>query len=542
LKIIFVLTNLYIVLNCSELLCQVNEDWTSIYNSSGTYESGISVKTDNSGNVYTAGTIQTSTGFDCILIKYNNYGNEIWTSIYDNPLSNLNDGVTSMVLDGRGNIFITGTTFSFENDVDYLTIKYDSSGDMKWVRTFGDTIIWGNDTTTFLSDYTEDIEVDNFGNVYVTGDDGTIKYDSLGNLLWIVKDDITIQDMTIDVNSNIYITGFRYDQNTHRDCRTIKYNSLGVRIWISDYMGPTYSDDQGLAVTADDLGNVYVTGFTHSNNYSDYSKYLTLKYDESGIQQWAAIYGEQYERNIANDIEVDKSGNVYVTGNAFSSNLTSNDCYGTIKYSPSGLQLWLTLHTGSSTARARDLELDNQGNIYVTGYFGSSIGDDYSTVKYNSNGLKIWQVRFNGSFISSEELRSIAIDNVGNVYVTGDAFPNLNMDIATAKFSQTITGISEGQGLLLSSFSLSQNYPNPFNPMTVIRYSIPSNFRGQVSYVKLVIFNTLGMEIATLVNEIQNTGEYEVEFDGSSLTSGVYFYRIEVDSRVIDTRRMVLLK
>jgi len=50
------------------------------------------------------------------------------------------------------------------------------------------------------------------------------------------------------------------------------------------------------------------------------------------------------------------------------------------------------------------------------------------------------------------------------------------------------------------------------------------------------------MEIATLVNEIQNTGEYEVEFDGSSLTSGVYFYRIEVDSRVIDTRRMVLLK
>jgi hypothetical protein len=91
-------------------------------------------------------------------------------------------------------------------------------------------------------------------------------------------------------------------------------------------------------------------------------------------------------------------------------------------------------------------------------------------------------------------------------------------------------------------YSLSQNYPNPFNPNTVIRYSLIENH-----FTTLKVYDVLGNEIATLVNEKQNAGYYSVDFDsrdtqGRNLSSGVYFYKLAVDGNVIDTKRMMLLK
>ena len=96
-------------------------------------------------------------------------------------------------------------------------------------------------------------------------------------------------------------------------------------------------------------------------------------------------------------------------------------------------------------------------------------------------------------------------------------------------------------------YELSQNYPNPFNPKTIINYSIPSNVKGQMSNVKLTVFDLVGKEIATLVNEKQNAGYYSIEFDASNLSSGIYFYKLEAGSTgeagdFIETKRMMLLK
>ena len=66
--------------------------------------------------------------------------------------------------------------------------------------------------------------------------------------------------------------------------------------------------------------------------------------------------------------------------------------------------------------------------------------------------------------------------------------------------------------------------------------------KGQVGFVSLKVFNVLGNEIATLVNEKKNPGSYEVEFDGSNLPSGVYFYSLSVDGSLVDSKRMILLK
>jgi hypothetical protein len=85
-------------------------------------------------------------------------------------------------------------------------------------------------------------------------------------------------------------------------------------------------------------------------------------------------------------------------------------------------------------------------------------------------------------------------------------------------------------------FSLSQNYPNPFNPSTQISFSLP-----KAADVKLVVFDILGREVLTLVNEFRSAGNHNVEFNASALSSGVYFYRLETDN-FTDTKRMLLVK
>ncbi|GBD86987.1 hypothetical protein BMS3Abin03_00912 [bacterium BMS3Abin03] len=88
----------------------------------------------------------------------------------------------------------------------------------------------------------------------------------------------------------------------------------------------------------------------------------------------------------------------------------------------------------------------------------------------------------------------------------------------------------------IHSFSLSQNYPNPFNPTTTIAYKIPNE-----NFVTLKIYNSLGEEIITLVNEVKQAGSYTVEFNGSSLPSGVYFYRL-IAGNFVASKKMILIR
>ncbi|HLT24918.1 MAG TPA: T9SS type A sorting domain-containing protein, partial [Ignavibacteria bacterium] len=85
-------------------------------------------------------------------------------------------------------------------------------------------------------------------------------------------------------------------------------------------------------------------------------------------------------------------------------------------------------------------------------------------------------------------------------------------------------------------FALNQNYPNPFNPTTNIQYDIPNDV-----FVSIKVYDMLGREVAELVNEVKNAGRYIVGFNGSKLSSGIYYYKIKAGS-FEQTRRMVLIK
>jgi hypothetical protein len=109
-----------------------------------------------------------------------------------------------------------------------------------------------------------------------------------------------------------------------------------------------------------------------------------------------------------------------------------------------------------------------------------------------------------------------------------------------------ITSVKKSNNLPPSSFSLSQNYPNPFNPSTRIKYSVPSTANGNMN-VQIKVYDILGKEISTLVNETKPAGTYELEFNTQSnnkyknLSSGIYFYQMKAGS-FVETRKFILLK
>jgi hypothetical protein len=102
---------------------------------------------------------------------------------------------------------------------------------------------------------------------------------------------------------------------------------------------------------------------------------------------------------------------------------------------------------------------------------------------------------------------------------------------------EIIVGVDDSEGnLIVKEFMLRQNYPNPFNPATKIKYQIP-----ELSFVTIKVFDVLGNEITTLVNEEKPIGIYEVEFDGTELTSGIYFYQLQAEDFVF-AKKMMLIK
>ncbi len=105
------------------------------------------------------------------------------------------------------------------------------------------------------------------------------------------------------------------------------------------------------------------------------------------------------------------------------------------------------------------------------------------------------------------------------------------------KLEGSLTGNIRKMDISPSSFGLRQNYPNPFNPVTMINYQLPMS-----NAVELSVFNLLGQKVAILVNEKQQAGNYQIEWDASRFASGVYLYRIITDNGLIDTKKLLLLK
>jgi Secretion system C-terminal sorting domain len=141
------------------------------------------------------------------------------------------------------------------------------------------------------------------------------------------------------------------------------------------------------------------------------------------------------------------------------------------------------------------------------------------------------------SFGISGSTNSITITSAGQSFAgTSSNESSKVISGFLAYTSSNVTGVSDEKEIIPTVYKLNQNYPNPFNPSTTIRYSIP-----KTSLVTLKVYDVLGREVAALVNEEKPLGTYQVNFDASSLASGIYFYKIQAGS-FVETKKMILLK
>lgn len=298
--------------------------------------------------------------------------------------------------------------------------KINSQVTQEWVARY-------NGTGSYL-DHPTAITVDVSGNVYVTGyshgmvnfDYATIKYNSAGVQLWVQRyngtgDSIDVASgIVVDNLGNVYVTGYSTGIGNSYDFVTIKYSSSGAQLWLQRYNRGPSSVDQARSIGLDGAGNVYVTGAAPlaGNQNPDY---VTIKYSPEGDQQWISVYDNPngLSADSPSAMAVDAAGNVYVTGSSF---FTSAPSYLTVKYNTGGVEQWtLRYSTGGGDWNSPSaIVADNLGNSYVTGWAWGSIG----SVKYNHSGAIMFSDRFYVS--TSSHGNSISFDASGNIYVAGD--------------------------------------------------------------------------------------------------------------------------
>ncbi len=216
------------------------------------------------------------------------------------------------------------------------------------------------------------------------------------------------------------------------------------------------------------------------------------------------------------------------------------------KLDPNTLSITSTFSLSSGFDR--DISVDKySNNIYYINYNNGISKLDLSSgqvvdVINNSNPAGVYYYGYNYDFISGKhyllDAKNFTVSGSLNVFSPSG---NLEQSFATGIAPRRIvfgnlstTGVSPVAGIV-TDYNLGQNYPNPFNSMTNIQFQVPG-----IKFVKLEVFDILGKEVATLVNEKLEAGTYKVNFDAGSLKSGVYFYKIST-ADFSDVKKMILL-
>jgi len=269
-----------------------------------------------------------------------------------------------------------------------------------------------------------------------------------------------------------------------------------------------------------DLARVHATGWS---NGGEFSFYLACKLPDR-IASVASV------SNAMNDILLDTCQ----VKRPFSTLLihgTADPFYpwsglpGFYSSPPKTVSFWASHNNCSLDSVVTELpDLDATDNSTVTLIQYFNCGDNTETLFYRvNNGGHAWP--------------GTGPSNWGNTNRDINASVEIWNFFKRNPHPNFATGIADKVEYSPETFQLFQNYPNPFNPRTTISYSIP-----QSGFVELKIFNMLGREIQTLVNEFRQAGRYSFDFDASRLSNGVYFYQLKVGNRFSETKKMLYIK
>jgi alkaline phosphatase D len=172
------------------------------------------------------------------------------------------------------------------------------------------------------------------------------------------------------------------------------------------------------------------------------------------------------------------------------------------------------------------------GNLDITNSKTVTLFESFGINIWNKGGHGITTDEFNDAFgkvtvFEDDSIKLSLIDEFGTLFAEHTIV------------NENITSVSDIN--IYDNFYLSQNYPNPFNPSTTIKYQIPSDVKRETANVRLIIYDILGREVATLVNQNQKPGNYEVVWDATNQQSGVYFYQLTTND-FVETKKMLMIK
>jgi hypothetical protein len=467
--------------------------------------------------------------------------------------------------------------------------------DTNWTRIFdgGDSEVGYDVQQTLNGDYIIVGRTDPPG---LNGDLLIIKVDNSGNLIWtktyggIYHDEGHSVRQTLD--NGFIILGFYELGNGNTELWLLKTDEFGDTLWTQRYGG--FSNDEGYSVKQTSDGGYACVGITKSFGAGSKDVWL-IKTDSNGDSLWTRTYGAEWEEG-GNDIYQTYDNGYIITG--YKSYNSVNRIW-LIKVNDQGDTLW-TRNYGGTTGGSGLAVLENSDNdIILTGSYSYSGGtyfySDVHLIKTNSVGDLVWDKKIwttgvglsvqetsEQGYIVAAKSRLDQTGNTGNLFLIktnsfgdtlwtrkylsnkdGVAYSvkqtsdegfiftgfvqtevfNTDVTIVKTKPDTGTVNVQEHPNINLSQYHLIQNYPNPFNPSTTIRFTI-----SELRFTTLKIYDLLGREVATLVNEEKPAGEYEIEFDGTGLPSGIYFYQLRVypaeggAGNFTETKKMVLIK
>lgn len=606
---------------------------------------GNAIAIDSHNNIYLTGEFSATATFDTIsiasagnvdyfLVKFDSSRAALWAKKGGGTLTDRGYGV---VVDKDDNVITTGhlygtaifdgVSLTSAGNLDAFTAKYSPNGTMLWIKQ-------GTGVSQVSS---RSVAVDTAGNIIVVGYFGTtnqlnvafdavtltsnglrdayiVKYDPDGNVLWArngggINSGEEAKDVAVDLDGNIYVTGIFVDSasfdtqkiygNGGSDIFVTKYDKDGQILWVTSAGGDKTDEGRGIAI--DKSGKLYVGGTFDSAAVFGVDTFFTAGNSDAFIAEYDAdgnfvniVIGGGTDNDYCNDIAVDTLGNVYGIGQFRSTatfnttNLASSglDDILFFKYSSTGGE-WFRAG-GTDVDRGLSLAVDNNGNLYGTGYF--KLTSDFGNTNLVTTGGEDAFITNIGEIIVPVELVSFsASSNTNNIILSWKTATELNnsgFEIQRSKDGITFAkiGFVEGKGTttrtssysfadkspysgksyyrlkqidfdgtyeyskvvetglgLPSTYKVSENYPNPFNPSTNVRIELPVQ-----ANVTLKLYNSIGQIVKIYDSQEYAAGSHILRIDASDLSSGVYYYSVQMigkdGSSNLKTSKMILLK
>ncbi|MBI3133652.1 MAG: S8 family peptidase [Bacteroidetes bacterium] len=373
------------------------------------------------GKLYVTGNVLNGGGnTDIYTLKLDSNGDTLWSATYAGSASE-NDYGIELKYSSDGYIYVVGTAKNTSTGYDYCLLKYDAStGSQIWARNWNGA---GNG-----DDIPANLIIDGTSAIYVTGGSeasngfsnyGTILVSNSNVLVWSSYYDYnSLHDGATSLSfssSYLLVSGGSAAAVNDWDIATIRYNKTTGAVISSNRTGITGATMvEANAMATDSLNGIYITGYaTVSGN----KNIQTIKLDSALSLKWIADYEENLE-DVANDIGIDASGNVYITG--YTEETTGKYKGITIKYATNGDTLWTELLGNTVTEdgiKFRKMAVEPSGDVYLTGSQGRDNLNSFAFAKYNAEGTMKILKSYQADTLDDDGF-DIQVDG-NDVYITG---------------------------------------------------------------------------------------------------------------------------